>query len=1299
MSLADRRRARREGQEQTTEEVQTSTSGLAARRAARRSGTTVDAPAPESATVVENTQPKQIETEVTGKIAQPETKSEGFWKETWNYATNPGEFNLDDIKEGMKSASRNVALTPVLMQVGVARKARRNHQARMLKIHGPDFDLNTDAQKEMFDNEVATAENRLKSVMAVEWLKENPREGDGWIGDLLRMGPQFAAQIAITVATGPVGGGVFMGTQIMSSTAAQAIEAGADPERALMAGTAAAIVSAPLEQLGLGKAAKFLPLKKGILKKLKDLSLNISQEGLTELLQAIPDHAANIFAEDSDLSMLEALDKTLSDPEEVAKLKKEMAQAAVAGSIMGSASGFAGVVADNTREAQTEPTPEVTDEPSKKPKKKQTKPKATKTDTRTEHEKRKEADKKKPKPKPKAKPKKKEELAEADDNPFGDKATDAEKKGKDLADGPHQELAEASAEDKAKAVLALEGIEATPENLAKATEAIKKGNKNIQKKVEDAKEKEGKGPNYFEFPDGTKLRGQTSGEIYNRANAKQKKQMKLGKAVEGFTDKETGTDVPRYPQKTKAKRRTAATHTQEGVDKAIEEAGIDRAKVKTVKKTVMTGEEFLDLTTASDTRKEGVKKKAEEMAMGKAPVTEGQPMLLVVDKDGNVVGHDGRHRAARAGDGEVDVVVISEEELASGKLGIKPQKFGTKQRLHPGVEVDLRKNPWAKPKTVEDVASKATQTKLNTPSIKVKGKTFYAKTKMDKHVDLNNPTEKQAQQILDIYKELTEQARAEGIDFRKKDIDFGWDLEGKHVSTKVLADKLKLAEREETATKERIKEKQDVENRKQRRQKDSKDTRSKRRKYLAQAHKSGIFDGKKGRALQQSVKSAATIAAKKQRNKAFGKVDKDNFKDFVQAGQVAIIEKIMADELDTSIKPEDKLTTPGGQLKRNFAINIAKFPISKVAGEILSGGQHSGKVAQDRAKKGETVAPIQEQAIVEGSKDKQKTAAPRYIPEDQASEVKKVDVKQHLAEQEAAKKRSEEEAAKKAAQAKEKAKTSHKPITVKTDLQTTRMQVIPDSVKKVLKSESGMIGDHKGKRMSLTEKIRARNKKKESIGNFETEVKASTPVYKKVQGKIAQVQRKKKQMSQADRDLLAARAKARGGRTIREAYSNQAERRGDYAAKVKKNAEYVQDTSDEIIQGAGIPAENIAWSIPTQAEFDQHARDARIWQAGVQELKKQNVAPEIMATLDIAKKALKQMGLSKTHEVTQTFGPAIEIPTGEYKTNPKTNEKYPEIKLTGGYIIVEKGTVDKVFENLYGSTDAEIVSGVRLMQR
>ena len=70
---------------------------------------------------------------------------------------------------------------------------------------------------------------------------------------------QLAGQALVTLATGGIGGGIFMGAQIAGNQYNELRDAGVEPDRAFEASVANALIQTPLEQLSFGKLMKSLP--------------------------------------------------------------------------------------------------------------------------------------------------------------------------------------------------------------------------------------------------------------------------------------------------------------------------------------------------------------------------------------------------------------------------------------------------------------------------------------------------------------------------------------------------------------------------------------------------------------------------------------------------------------------------------------------------------------------------------------------------------------------------------------------------------------------------------------------------------------------------------------------------------------------------------------------------------------------------------------------------------------------------------------------------------------------------------
>ena len=123
--------------------------------------------------------------------------------------------------------------------------------------------------------------------------------------------------------------------------------------------------------------------------------------------------------------------------------------------------------------------------------------------------------------------------------------------------------------------------------------------------------------------------------------------------------------------------------TKKKIQGALDEADVKNPKV--IKEVELSGEKFLDLTTGSDKRKDAIIEKVKKGQPEGQPLTTDKAPILVVDKDGKVIAHDGRHRAAKAiEDGKpLKAIIVSEEDLLADAV-LQSQKFGTMDR---GVKV------------------------------------------------------------------------------------------------------------------------------------------------------------------------------------------------------------------------------------------------------------------------------------------------------------------------------------------------------------------------------------------------------------------------------------------------------------------------------------------------------------------------------------------------------------------------------------------------------------------------------------
>ena len=132
-----------------------------------------------------------------------------------------------------------------------------------------------------------------------EVYKQDPAyfQSSGFIEDVFRMGPQFATQIATSAVTGPVGGAVAIFGTIGGARLEKELAKGTDKETAMSLALLDGFLQAPLEQIGLGKAAALIKPQRLIAKKMKKVVEAQGTEFLTEYLQAYPSLAIDLVTE------------------------------------------------------------------------------------------------------------------------------------------------------------------------------------------------------------------------------------------------------------------------------------------------------------------------------------------------------------------------------------------------------------------------------------------------------------------------------------------------------------------------------------------------------------------------------------------------------------------------------------------------------------------------------------------------------------------------------------------------------------------------------------------------------------------------------------------------------------------------------------------------------------------------------------------------------------------------------------------------------------------------------------------
>jgi len=131
--------------------------------------------------------------------------------------------------------------------------------------------------------------------------------------------------------------------------------------------------------------------------------------------------------------------------------------------------------------------------------------------------------------------------------------------------------------------------------------------------------------------------------------------------------------------------------TPKQIELALSEA--DMPKDSELAKVKMEPEDYLNLTTGTDKVKDRIVETASD-ELDVAKLAKKNAILLVVDKSGKVIGHDGRHRSASYwynGTEFVNVLLIAKPGVDIGKIkSVKSQKFGENDR---GLSVDIKAMP------------------------------------------------------------------------------------------------------------------------------------------------------------------------------------------------------------------------------------------------------------------------------------------------------------------------------------------------------------------------------------------------------------------------------------------------------------------------------------------------------------------------------------------------------------------------------------------------------------------------------
>ena len=217
------------------------------------------------------------------------------------------------LKEAGKELIKGPATGIIEMEAGAAKAASLHTNRRLADIakhrahtYGTPEEK-TMANRYTDEKQYAKTMEWQEKLNNVDWLKANPKfeQSAGFLEDVVKMGPQFLAQVGVTLATGPVGGGAYMGMYIAGQAYNEKVAAGMAPERARTAAFANAILQAIPEQLAVSKYLKFFKEKNTLLDGIHKLGNSLGLEWTTEFLQAQPETITDIWARGVDKSVIE----------------------------------------------------------------------------------------------------------------------------------------------------------------------------------------------------------------------------------------------------------------------------------------------------------------------------------------------------------------------------------------------------------------------------------------------------------------------------------------------------------------------------------------------------------------------------------------------------------------------------------------------------------------------------------------------------------------------------------------------------------------------------------------------------------------------------------------------------------------------------------------------------------------------------------------------------------------------------------------------------------------------------------
>jgi hypothetical protein len=118
----------------------------------------------------------------------------------------------------------------------------------------------------------------------------------GWVDDVVKIAPQIFTQVGAHAISGPAGGMLFMGSQILGGQYDKLVSEGVEPIRAFNASITNAVAQSALETVGMGKALSVWKPGKQAKKALREMAEVMGVEFFTEWMQSYPDAATEIWA-------------------------------------------------------------------------------------------------------------------------------------------------------------------------------------------------------------------------------------------------------------------------------------------------------------------------------------------------------------------------------------------------------------------------------------------------------------------------------------------------------------------------------------------------------------------------------------------------------------------------------------------------------------------------------------------------------------------------------------------------------------------------------------------------------------------------------------------------------------------------------------------------------------------------------------------------------------------------------------------------------------------------------------------